>query len=149
MKHFTLLFALLCLLSGSVNGQLKRPISITNNTEEKTIGTISSIFRSYIKYEADETTESAEKRNEMKAAINALPMTVNKKDLALLIEVWMYYDPTDFPVRNMIMPIFKRNKQAGIAAIRYRIAHKKEWETKDGAPFSELVVLEEDLKWSK
>ena len=150
MKVLSLFFAIQYLLSAPANGQVKHTASaITNNTEARSIETIRRLFNSYIRYEAKETTESAENKEAMKAAITSLPATVNKKDLPLIIEVWMYYDPTDFTTRNMIMPIFLRNKQSSVAAIKYRIVHRKTWETADGAPYSELNGLVEDLKLNK
>ena len=56
----------------------------------------------------------------------------------------MYYDPTDFPTRDLIYPIFLKNKKICVIAIEYRIKHKMEWESK--GDFFDLIALESELK---
>jgi hypothetical protein len=63
-----------------------------------------------------------------------------------LIELWMYYDPTDFPTRDLVFELFKTRKSESINAINKRIDEKESWEDEDNAPFSELKYLIEKLE---
>ncbi|VXC09757.1 conserved hypothetical protein [Flavobacterium sp. 9AF] len=65
----------------------------------------------------------------------------NEEDLELLINMWMYYDPTDFNSRDLIFEVLKKNKERSIKAIQNRIENKEEWEQNESAPFSELFIL--------
>lgn len=78
-------------------------------------------------------------------ALTALQQSVSDKDLPLLVNVWMYYDPTDFPTRSLIEPIFKEHRVAALNAIKKRLLYKKKWENKDNAPYSELITLQKLL----
>jgi hypothetical protein len=68
------------------------------------------------------------------------------KEFIRLIELWMYYDPTDFPTRDLVFNLFKTRKVESIKAIDKRIETKQEWEDEDNAPFSELTYLIERLE---
>ncbi|MEO7523529.1 MAG: hypothetical protein ABIT58_05505 [Ferruginibacter sp.] len=81
----------------------------------------------------------------MRNALTQLQLTLNNKDLPLLINVWMYYDPTDFPTRNLIEPIFKKNKMAALSAVSKRLDQRKEWEKDDKAPYTDLLALKKKL----
>ena len=131
------------MLSLSSNSQDKYPKS-KNDPDKKSIEIIRRIFKDFIQYE--DGIDSYENKEAMKRALKSLPATINENELPLLINVWMYYDATDFPTRELITPIFIKNKKASVIAMKYRINHKKKWESKDSAPYSELIELEKDLE---
>lgn len=130
MRFLALSFMLLCCTT--VFGQKQGPVK-----------TIERIFRQYIKY--DESTDTRANKDAMTKAMGALKNSVKEQDLPLLIDVWMYYDPTDFTTRTLVEPIFFRHKKAALAAINKRIKTKKNWESSDTAPFSELEELKARL----
>ncbi len=130
MRFLALSFMLLCCTT--VFGQKQGPVK-----------TIERIFRQYIKY--DESTDTRANKDAMTKALGALKNSVKEQDLPLLIDVWMYYDPTDFTTRTLVEPIFFSHKKAALAAINKRIKTKKNWESRDTAPFSELEELKARL----
>ncbi len=113
------------------------------NTSVQTIG---RIFIAYTRN--SDGIESHENKDTMKIELSELQLldTINERELPLLINVWMYYDPTDFDVRKLILPIFQNNRNTSIIAVRNRLKHKKKWESVDSAPYSDLVQLEKDLE---
>ena len=113
-----------------------------NNSEDPT-RTVERIFNDYIKY--SESTDSKDNKNAMTTALTLLQASAKNSDFYLLVNVWMYYDPTDFPTRTLIEPIFLKNKDAAVRAIERRIRNKKKTETTDSAPLSDLLWLKERL----
>ncbi len=105
---------------------------------------INRIFEPYKNFE--ESTASEESKDLMTKNIKSIDKVTNKFDLEVLINVWMYYDPTDFPTRDLVFSVLEKNKLESIQAIKDRIKDKKEWEDDDSAPFSELKHLIEKLK---
>lgn len=104
------------------------------------IKTIDRIFNEYIKYE--ETTESSTNLDSVRQALMLLEKeAVSVKDLGLIVNVWMHYDVTDFPTREYTEKVFWAHKEATIEVIKDRIKRKKEWESDESAPFSELNGL--------
>ena len=114
-----------------------------HSTEKASVKTVKKIFSNYIKY--SESTDSKENEEKMTEALQSLPKKCDEKDLALLIDVWMYYDPTDFPTRKLINPIFEENKEAALKAIDKRLKNKKKWESEGTAPYDDLVNLRQEL----
>ncbi|MEK9158331.1 MAG: hypothetical protein AAB638_04100 [Patescibacteria group bacterium] len=112
--------------------------------EKQSIKTIEQIFNSYIKQK--ENSDSEDNRIKMELSLKSLETKCDSKYLPTLIEVWMYYDPTDFPTRKFVLPILLRDKSEGLRAIEKRIKEKKKWETNDTAPFSDLLSLRDELK---
>jgi len=106
--------------------------------------TIKKIFDSY-KTNVD-GIDSRENKDAMTKALLSLQNTVTDKELLLLVDVWLYYDPTDFRTRELEMPVFLRNKPAALKAVRTRIKNKRKWESADEAPYSELSGLERELR---
>jgi len=143
MKRLSFIFLfLLPLLS---NGQVKHAKSTAvKGSEKRSIETIRRIFKDFIKY--GEGIDSDENKAAITKALRSLPYTIDKADLPLLINVWMYYDPTDFDVKSAILPVLTRNKRITLDAIKYRRAHKKKWESKDTSPYTDLVYLERDVR---
>ena len=113
------------------------------SSSEKPIKTVKRVFKEYIKY--SESTDSQENKDTVSKALKRLQASSKEKDLSLLIEVWMYYDPTDFPTRELIEPIFYKNKEAASKAIHTRIRMRAKRENKENAPFSDLIDLQTRL----
>lgn len=134
MKLFGLLF--LFIINISAFGQ--------SDNQEQSIKTIDLIFGNYIKQK--ESSDSEGNKKEMKLALKSLQVKCDMKYFPKLINVWMYYDPTDFPTRDLVLPILLRDKSAGLKAIEKRIRKKKKWEAKDTAPFSDLLSLRDEFK---
>ena len=111
------------------------------DTSEKLISIIiiKQIFDSYTEFQ--ESTDSENNKIKMSEAIQNIDVVDKDEDLELLINVWMYYDPTDFDGRNLIFKVFKKNKEKSVKAIQDRIKNKKEWEVNEIAPYSELFEL--------
>ncbi|MFT3911218.1 MAG: hypothetical protein QM737_17490 [Ferruginibacter sp.] len=110
---------------------------------ETAIRIVNRNFKTYTS--SKENSISWKTKQEMRNALTQLQQSVNNKDLPLLVNVWMYYDPTDFPTRDLVEPIFKDHKTAALIAISNRLDHKKEWEAIDKAPYSDLVALKKEL----
>lgn len=105
---------------------------------------IKQIFENYIA--SEESTDSEANKSKILEIIEKLNDVENEEDLELLINMWMYYDPTDFNSRDLIFEVFKKNKESSIKAIQNRIENKKEWEQNESAPFSELFILLDRLQ---
>jgi len=104
---------------------------------------IDAIFEEY--KENMENIDSRENKEAMVKALKSLPTEVDAKTLALLLDVWMYYDPTDFPTRELIDPVFQKNKTISLKVVESRIKNKHSWENEENAPFSELQILRKKL----
>ena len=111
------------------------------------IKTIEKIFEEFIKYK--ESSDSQEDKDLMTKSLQSLNGLIEQMDLNLLINVWMYYDPTDFTIRPLIYEILKKHRFASIEAIKTRIKNKKEWESIHIAPYAELFDLLEKLEIEK
>jgi hypothetical protein len=103
------------------------------------IDKIRKIFENYIKHQ--ESTDSPDDKDLMSKSVKSLTSLSNKDELELLINVWMYYDPTDYPDIPEIYRILKNSRPLSIKAVKNRIDNKKEWETDDTAPYSDLQDL--------
>lgn len=115
-----------------------------SENRNQSIRTVDRIFAGYIKQ--NESTDSEVNRIEMELALKSLQAECDIKYFSRLIDVWMYYDPTDFPTRRLVMPILLRDKPEALKAIEKRIKKKRNWETNDTAPFSDLLSLREQFK---
>jgi len=100
---------------------------------------IQTVFEDYIQYQ--ESTDSKDDKDSMTKNLKSLTIVTDQDDLDLLINVWMYYDPTDYPDIYEIYRILKSSRPYSIEAIKNRINHKKEWETDDTTPYSDLKNL--------
>lgn len=105
---------------------------------------IRKIVENYIKHQ--ESTDSADNKDLMSKSLKSIKSLSNKVELELLIQVWMYYDPTDYPDIPEIYSILKASRPHSIEAIKNRIDNKKEWETDDTAPYSDLKKLLQRLE---
>ena len=107
------------------------------------IQNIKNIFDDYVKYQ--ESTDSQEDKNLMTKSLESLNKLTDPNELDILINVWMYYDPTDFPSRNLVYKILENSRPESVKAVKTRISNKKDWETDDTAPYSELNDLLKQL----
>lgn len=108
------------------------------------IKNIRYVFENYIQYQ--ESTDSHDNKDLMTKSLKSLTTVTDKDDSDLLINVWMYYDPTDYPDIPEIYRILKDSRPHSIKAVRNRIDNKKEWETDDSAPHSDLKKLLQRLE---
>jgi hypothetical protein len=101
--------------------------------------TVRQVFEDYVQY--NESTDSKSDQDAMTRNLERLQTVTNPLDLELLINVWMYYDPTDFPSIPLIKKILKDSRPASIEAVELRIKTKRPNESADTAPYSDLPAL--------
>lgn len=119
-------------------------IATQNLATKKHIENIRTIFESFIEHQ--ESVDSEANKNLMSKSLKSIMRLSNKDELALLINMWMYYDPTDYPDIPEILRILTASKPHSIDAVKSRIDHKKEWETDTSAPYSDLKSLLKQLE---
>lgn len=140
----------LFLIEIEADGKINYKEALKKYIESRTINNapdfekIKSIFDNYKTQE--ESTDSEQNKNEMKRSIENLALVSNPPELEILIDVWMYYDPTDFPCRSLIFGVLKQHPSASLKAVQNRMANKKKWEDTNTAPFSDLNYLLGQLK---
>lgn len=115
-----------------------------NELDIENINKIKYIFDEYLVYQ--ESVESPTNKDIVMESLKSLNSITNSGDLELLINMWMYYDPTDFPTRDLVFNVLKKNKALSKEAIEKRIKNKKEWEDKSTAPFSDLRFLLKEIE---
>jgi hypothetical protein len=121
--------------------------TITKTIQFYAIKTIEKVFEDYIKYQ--ESTDSQVDKDSMSKSLESLNVVVEPIDLDVLINVWMYYDPTDFPSRPLIYEILKNSRPSSIEAVKTRVKNKKEWESTGTAPYADLYELLKKLEIEK
>jgi hypothetical protein len=126
----------LCSIS---NDELCFKFQSKDKTNKQHIESIRKVFEDYIKYQ--ESTDSQDDKDLMTKSLKSIENISDKDDLDLLINIWMYYDPTDYPDIPEIYRILKDSRPHSIEAVKNRIDNKKEWETDDTAPYSDLKNL--------
>lgn len=104
---------------------------------------IKDIFEQYV--DGEESTDTKEHKATMRACIESLNVVKDAEGLTLLINVWMYYDPTDFPGRQLVFKVLRNSSPQSTLALQQRIDHKKNWEERGIAPYSELFYLLQEL----
>jgi hypothetical protein len=110
---------------------------------DKPIIAIKKILDNYVKYQ--ESTDAQDNRDLMTNSLISLDKVTKPDELEILINVWMYYDPIDFPSRKLTFNVLQKSRPESMEAIKTRIKNKKEWETDDTAPYSELNYLLQEL----
>lgn len=134
MKNVTLVFSLcIALLTGC--SQTKTTFS----PNKEAITAVQTIFDDYVNH--PESTDSKSNKALMTKSLKSIDKVTDPDELALLLNVWMYYDPTDYSCQPLVYTILENSKPYSIAAVQHRIAHKKEWENETAAPYSELIEL--------
>jgi hypothetical protein len=108
------------------------------------IFSIKTIFDNYIQY--NESTDSKGNKDLMTSSLENLKIITEPAEYDLLLNVLMYYSPTDFPSLHLIPELLKKNKPESIEAVKKRIQNKKEWENKNTAPYSDLYKLLQQLE---
>jgi hypothetical protein len=106
---------------------------------ENPVGLIKRVFDDYVEHA--ESTDSQEDKDIMSKSLSSLDKVTDPGELDILINVWMYYDPTDFPTRNLVFRVFENSRTESVEAIKARMENKKEWESDDTSPYSELPYL--------
>jgi hypothetical protein len=115
-------------------------------TYNQAINKIKDIFENYKANE--EAIESEENKTAMTKSLNSLHNVTDNQDLELLINIWNYYDPTDYSCRDEIYKILLQNKSMSIKAVKDRLKHKMSWESKNlsGTEFTTLLKMLENEK---
>ena len=115
-------------------------------TYNQAINNIRDIFEDYKTNE--ESIESEDNKLTMTKSLNSLQSVTDKNDLELLINIWNYYDPTDYSCRGEIYKILLHNKTISIKAVKDRMKHKMSWESADlsGTEFKNLLEQLENEK---
>lgn len=108
------------------------------------IFSIKTVFDNYIQY--NESTDSKGNKDLMTSSLENLKIITEPAEYDLLLNVWMYYSPTDFPSLHLIPELLKKNKPESVEAVKKRIQNKKEWENNNTAPYSELYKLLQQLE---
>ena len=125
-------------------GDSKYLETLWNELKVDHIKNIRYVFEDYIQYQ--ESTDSQDDKNLMSQSLKSLTIVSDKQELILLINVWMFYDPTDYPDIPEIYRILKNSRPYSIEAVKSRIDNKKEWETDESAPYSDLKNLLQRLE---
>ena len=108
--------------------------------------TIDRIFTAYIEFQ--ESTDLEQNKDSLRQAIPQIGRGeggIDSTSLQLLLNVWMYYDPTDFPTRSLVEARLQEEVASSIEAVDVRWRNRKEWEREDGAPFAELQDMKRIL----
>lgn len=122
-----------------------KEIFLTRKGEKTCMGRIDLILHDYTS--AGESVDTESNKKTITDCLKGLENTeLTGQDFNRLIELWMYYDPTDFPTRDLVLVLFKTRKSESIKAINKRIDEKESWEDEDNAPFSELKYFIEQLE---
>lgn len=108
------------------------------------IETIKLVFDQYVKQ--GESTDSESNKALMKTCLESIDCSENRNELAVLIDVWLYYDPTDFPTRELVFKILEKSKPLSTQEVQRRMTNPSKTEDKSRAPFSELRDLLIQLK---
>ncbi len=113
---------------------------------KQAIKNIRDIFEDYKTNE--ESIESEDNKQTMTKSLKSLQNVTDKNDLQLLINIWNYYDPTDYSCRGEIYKILLHNKTISINAVKDRMNHKMSWESSDlsGTEFKNLLEQLENEK---
>ena len=116
----------------------KQKIVLIN--QKQALDTIRKIFEDYVKFQ--ESVDSDENKKSMTNCIESLSNLKKYKDLELLINIWEYYDPTDYSCRELILKVLKQDKATSIKALKMRIKNNHKWSNEIPVDFD---YLEKDL----
>lgn len=123
----------------------QKEITLSRSKEQACMGKIDLIFHYYVS--VGESVDSKNNKEIVSECLTRLEREIlTDKEFNKLIELWMYYDPTGFPTRDLVFNLFKTMKVESIKAIKKRIETKQKWEDEDSAPFTELTYLIERLE---
>lgn len=105
---------------------------------------IKRIFTEYT--QSGESVDSKEDKKLMVSSLNKIKIAPDSTEYRLILDVWMYYDPTDFDDEANISRILMIDRAKSVAAILTRMAHKEDWESPEHAPLSDLDDLSKRLE---
>ncbi|ABG58572.1 hypothetical protein CHU_1300 [Cytophaga hutchinsonii ATCC 33406] len=125
-------------------GDIKFVDTLWGNANIHPINSIKTIFDNYIEY--NESTDSKGNKYLMTSSLENLTIITEPSDYELLLNIWMYYSPTDSPTLYLIPELLKKNKPESIEAVKKRIQNKKEWENENTAPYKDLYKLLQQLQ---
>jgi len=114
--------------------------SQTKNLNSKNIKTIRHIYSEFISSEED--TDSEDNKTAMTKAIKSLKDNLSVKEIDLLIEIWLQYDPMDFPTKDLVLPILKKNAKATLLEINKQLKKKIDTES---STFNDVTILKKAL----
>lgn len=109
--------------------------------------TIKRIFDDYVEYE--EGTDDEKNKEDMKIAFSRISLVNDYKEFEILLNAWMYYDPTDFSIQKELINILNKNKPKSIEAIKKRLINKRENENEKNAPYIDLITLLKEIENAK
>jgi hypothetical protein len=110
-----------------------------SNNYKSSMDTIRQIFEDYVQY--SESTDSKSNQAAMTRSLHRTQLVTDPLDLELLINIWLYYDPTDFPSIPIVKKILKDSRPQSIDAVNRRIKNKRPNESSDTAPYADLSKL--------
>ena len=108
--------------------------------------TIHRIFTDYLNQK--KSNDSQQNKDSMQNSLKTLQRTHETDELYLLINVWMYYIPPNFPTRELINPIFFADRRETIKQIKVRRKNKWIGEKSQSGPFFELIKFKDSLSQS-
>ena len=108
--------------------------------QAKAIKILRDIFEEYKQNE--EGIDSEDNKNAMTRSLESLIGLTDPNDFELLINIWNYYDPTDYSCRQLVLSVLLQDKTKSIEAVKDRMKHKKTWETGE----TEFKYLLEELE---
>ena len=110
--------------------------------------TLQRIFDDYIQYE--ESTTAIYNLDSIEKSLRIFEQhPPADSTLTLLINYWMYFTITDDDTPSKIEKVLQIHRDVSISMVKMRIQHKKEWESEDSAPYSDLPKLLENLQTKK
>ncbi len=69
--------------------------------------------------------DSEDNKNTMTQCLDNLHEVTNQNDLELLVNVWYYYDPTDYSCRDLVLKVLLQNKTESITIIKNKLKNIK------------------------
>jgi len=114
--------------------------SQSKNNNSEYLKVIKQIHTEFIS--AEEDTDSEDHKTAMNHALKSIKGTLSVKEIDLLIQVWLQYDPMDYPTKDLVFPILKNNIKTTLLAIEKLL--KKEIDT-ESSTFNDLKALKKSL----
>lgn len=109
----------------------------------RAIANIQIVFEEYMKATDSSIPRQEKETNSalMAQSLNEIMVPLDYPEYRLLLDVWMYYDPTGFETKNYVIKALSIDKRLAEKAILKRIVEKNENENPDEPPLSELKEL--------
>ena len=85
---------------------------------------LKNIRKIYNEFIVDEDgIDGEDNKNTMTQCLDNLQEVTNKKDLELLVDVWYYYDPTDYSCRDLVLRVLLLNKAKSIDIVKNKLKY--------------------------